>query len=275
MPDNSDYRNNDKKDNEDIRDDCFSLTGITIGCRNIELECKIEKVAKGLRASWENHVSRKDGDDMTSFSFSFDSIQLIKIFSPNGDSVYPSLFVVAMKIKPHTGCELKGLHYKFEGDNSDNSDNWDKRKGYINFQFPNHVKFTNFLKLLNGLCPNKLVGATMREDELPTYSLRVLERINLIERRRMKGLTDDDKVGFPSKVYPFKEEELDKACEGMALPKGCTDGYDVSDRTQYHTKGTPVITVYQKDRWRLEPSEWLNDSIIEFWIKWYVLTLLG
>ncbi len=85
-------------------------------------------------------------------------------------------------------------------------------------------------------------------------------------------------------VYPFEASpaELDKAAEHLTEASGrLKEGDDAEmidvekDSTSTETRETPtslgkthMVTVRGEDYERLEDFEFLNDTLIDFWLKW-------
>ena len=103
-------------------------------------------------------------------------------------------------------------------------------------------------------------------------------------------------------VYPFAGDPIlmDKAAEGLneasgqpLEPRGIDEmavleqkssrltlqsnsGSSDSDDAEAKTKDSKAkarqhyVTIRVEDYERLEPQEWLNDSLVDFWMQWYV-----
>jgi hypothetical protein len=83
-------------------------------------------------------------------------------------------------------------------------------------------------------------------------------------------------------VYPFGGDptEIEKAADGLteaagamkigeavtlATPSECEDDGDGKSRHRAH-----FVTITVEDYDRLDPGEWLNDSLVDLWMQWYV-----
>ena len=268
-------------DDEDA-EDCFDLVRITVGSKHSSNECKIRRIDdSSLEASWKFRTVTR------SIPFSVNDVTEFKTFCSSEND---PLFLVAMKIKPKMSNNLKPMEC-YDPNCSDK----DRRREYVNFQFKNRVDFDGFLGLfreLGNFTDKVMQEAELDVAELDRYSARVLEVITA-QKRKPKGGSkkqgNDLLLVFP---VPFEhsEERVDAASKGMAEPKTCTDDdsddeisgrmvqlnvsrtEDQTDNTKNETKKSRVhyLTIRQEDRERLESTEYLNDTLIDFWMQWYV-----
>ena len=96
--------------------------------------------------------------------------------------------------------------------------------------------------------------------------------------RSRRSLTDIELVGSPNKVllvYPFVGgERIEKVASDMMSGFGpetkfCSDDL-LSQQHDGCTSRAHYVTITEEDRAKYNPGQFLNDTLIDFWMKWYV-----
>jgi Ulp1 family protease len=91
---------------------------------------------------------------------------------------------------------------------------------------------------------------------------------------------------FPFRLIGADQEEIDAAAKGLnelnsaSLSRAIDPiGGGSNAKTAENDKGDSnkkaysqehYITIQERDRALLQPREWLNDTLIDFWMQWYV-----
>lgn len=157
------------------------------------------------------------------------------------------------------------------------------KKRFIVIEFR---KSDEFLKLLASMRKNPIL-VNMLNDSAKLTSLdsrfysEVLRLDNNIERAtRMKSLTRYESTNKVLLVYPFNgnDDAIENAAKGLKEAKiqigkenvvavqaevnnEASDAQDKSVRGHY-------LTIRDEDRHRLTNDEFLNDTLVDFWMQW-------
>ena len=202
-----------------------------------------------------------------------------------------------LRIKPTNENGLSALHSFYLSDEkmpseSDNVSKCVKRKRFVVIELPERSEFDPLIKGLSSsdaLSP--LIASADNEGKL-----RVHEKDEYIEslywnmggnkkkvpsQKRAKFNEDETVLVFP---FNATHAELDSAADGLneANPeKFATIGNELCSATNNKknkpeevsaTSKTHMVTIRGEDFDRLVPFEFLNDTLIDFWINWYVTT---
>ena len=212
-----------------------------------------------------------DDDDDTSFD--------------NRESQDDAMSFLAMRINPTESNRLTDYPRAYLTD--EQLDTRDStmlgKKRFIVIEFR---KSDEFLKLLASMRKNPIL-VNMLNDSAKLTSLdsrfysEVLRLDNKIERAtRMKSLTRHESTNKVLLVYPFNgnDDAIENAAKGLKEAKiqigkenvvavqaevnnEASDAQDKSVRGHY-------LTIRDEDRHRLTNDEFLNDTLVDFWMQW-------
>lgn len=132
----------------------------------------------------------------------------------------------------------------------------------------------------------------MESHELEKYAKPLLEdrrkensaRLRIVRKTRTGSKKKkDDADNKLLLVYPFDfdEEELSKTASGLkelggdllgsdrteVSAQGQVDGDQVSEELKKSTR-THYVTIRDDDKERLCPGQFLNDTLVDFWMRW-------
>lgn len=130
----------------------------------------------------------------------------------------------------------------------------------------------------------KYISVLMQENALDKRArLESSQSPNRSRRRNRLGSSKTLSVEDKQKillVFPFVGgNRVEKAAKGLNLCGGCLSPFDEEDEIisseklteiqQEAASGrTHILTITGEDRERLEPGEFLNDTLIDFWMRW-------
>jgi hypothetical protein len=156
----------------------------------------------------------------------------------------------------------------------------ENEKRYIALEFACAEEFEQFLKRFNRVLSQNgdeffaslLNSGQLKSHEKDGYILPLLKSTRksrngtIDDDDSMKNVKDDEiMLVFP---FPASPDEFDSAATGMkeASVRGdlntCPSVYEISQGK------THMVTIRGEDYKRLVPMEFLNDSLIDFWMKW-------
>lgn len=232
-------------------------------------------------------------------------LQDVKYFIPDGtndcsndgvDDIDDSMAFILFRIRPNDRNKLDQYNnsYDQDYDGSNASDN--KGKRYIAVEARD---VDDFRAMLFSLREHDIIGNFMKEGEIEFHELNefnftlaqdsMKERLIRLESakktqiaaRNKNKLDGDNPLCF---VFPFEieEEVLSQLAEGLTELSGNTMGLDVDmdSNEEYSTvqrdgekeskkvRRTHYVTIRKDDVERLNPMEFLNDSLVDFWMRW-------
>jgi hypothetical protein len=111
-----------------------------------------------------------------------------------------------------------------------------------------------------------LLEAAMKERQARERSL-----VPLHTQRRGSKVSNDIKLVFP---FGTDEDKIDEAADGF--DEAMQQINLLSSRCQRPGKAnlrTHFLTILETDYDRLQPGEFLNDTLVDFWFQWYVMCI--
>ena len=229
-----------------------------------------------------------DSDEEFSFGtsgadFNFVAIQVTPCPGSNNLDTYPNSY------KPDDGTALN-------------------RYRYIVLEFSVDSDFQHFREEMECHLAEILPPGDIKKDECHVFAEALME--NSRRTRRSKRAMDTQSAFIKGRssdatllVFPFAgdEDEIDGAADGLQEASGklktnsgyISDGTDeeledeearklsstkenVKDSNDGEAPKVKVrqhyVTLRVEDYERLQPEEWLNDSLVDFWMQWYGLT---
>jgi sentrin-specific protease 7 len=154
-------------------------------------------------------------------------------------------------------------------------------KRYIVIESNNQIDFEGLIKFLKG---NETIGVLFTND------CNLLKHDNLDEaivsllnfKKPMKPICEEHETAlvFPSSLL---ETELDSVASNLIEPNGklgqnlasMFTNVAIEDKAPNGKQKNHIITILGKDYDRLSPGEFLNDTLIDFWISWLVYRMGG
>lgn len=204
--------------------------------------------------------------------------------------------------------ELDDLNMLSKFSNSYKPDGSDSKCKFIVLDFREGKDMSNLVERIKKLGVTNRSITILREEQKEEYSEALIEHSRKEFRSRYEITPKKKKskflAGKPSDfillVYPFAgdQREIEAAAEGLTEASGenCkedTDEETSKERDIAETSGesinsiTPTneelaaeiaqgkvrqrahyVTIRVEDFERLEPTEWLNDSLLDFWMQW-------
>jgi hypothetical protein len=235
----------------------------------------------------------------------FDDVEEIKYaqMSTSLDDT-EELSLLFMRVKPTGKNNLKSAAGSYLQDGREE----DSAKKFIVLDLRNEEGLGQLrkVKFFNRFFDNN--SNKLQDECVEQYATTLLERIKQeVDSRRKsvgspqstrsksktkRGTKSSDKPNDVLVVFPFgaKEEVIDAAGESLHEASiGCSwnmedgilsctaepdsDEHDESnDETENTSSRAHYLTVRHEDRDRLEVGEFLNDTLIDFWMQWYVWT---
>lgn len=266
---------------------------VTYDVANGILHLSFKKLARATRRN-----SGAGQEVRIDVKLSQDSLIMFKYFKPSKTNDGDLAFV-ALQIDPKksTGLGRYSSSYRPDGP--------DKCK-YIVLNFFGEDQLDIFLQAVAPKVQEILAEAgEIQSNEIQIYAEAVLEAVEK-EKALMRSSAKRSSfiAGRPEQtillVYPFAGDpiKMEAAAEGLNEASGrpldvdqmavleeessrltlqSNSGSSDSDDAEAKKKDTKAkarqhyVTIRVEDYERLEPQEWLNDSLVDFWMQWYVI----
>lgn len=219
--------------------------------------------------------------DEDSADFNFVAIQIDPKSNENNLDTYPNHY------KPYREASLKTQ--------------------YIVLEFRTDDDFEDFCKVMETTLANIFPPGIIEHNETDLFAQALIDDSRKVASSRIAQENHSEFVqGRDSEavllVYPFAGDpkQIEAAAQGLQEPSGklsTKSGYisdssdDEQDTIDQDISGKPMpsskdfneekavakvkvrqhyVTIRVKDYERLHPEEWLNDSLVDFWMQWYV-----
>lgn len=278
----------------------FSLARLFIGVLSFSSNCKlrVNDHVEHLVLSY----STPESPDSSKHIIRFEDVEEIKytqqkVSTSVDDEEEISIFI--LRIKPTTTNGLKGMTSYLQ-----HSEIEDPAKKYIILDLRNNDEFGKVLAQLTQVAFFKAFftenSNKLKEEELATYACSLLTKLKLEAEGRRKSLGSTKKFRdtrtrkkTPSAkdndillVFPFgaTDEAIDAAAYNLGeAAVGCnpnsegnvsyitarpSKNYEANDEAESTTARAHYLTIRQEDRERLDGAEFLNDTLIDFWMQW-------
>jgi len=232
-------------------------------------------------------------------------LQDVKYFIPDDtnegsndgvDDIDDSMAFILFRIRPNDRNKLDQYNNSYDQDYDGSNANDNTGKRYIAVEARD---VDDFRAMLFSLREHDIIGNFMNEGEIEFHELNefnfTLAQDSMKERKirlesakktqiaaRNKNTSDgDNPLCF---VFPFEieEENLSQLAEGLTELSGNTMGLDVEmdsnekcstvqrggEEESKKVRRTHYVTIRKDDVERLNPMEFLNDSLVDFWMRW-------
>lgn len=153
------------------------------------------------------------------------------------------------------------------------------------------------LRLFADRCREKLLVRRVSYEELDpktcaNYAQSLLDNFHSEKRLQQRNkFVEGRALDHTLLVYPFAgdAQEMESATQGLTEAAGSLEvvekkrsasmesSFSSSDDDQGEgktRKRAHFVTINVEDYDRLEPGEWLNDSLVDLWMQWYVVCVL-
>ena len=231
----------------------------------------------------ENTVGKNSDDDVTTTHIRNATIVGNTVIDKKV-SVIPKIqcCYFIMRIKPTEKNGLSTINNSYLSDEKYNgaSSTGDRKKKFVIIETTDK---NSFQAILDGMCQTTYLKALLycklEEDQKNSYIIALLAPA---KKRKKAVVLSKYKEHETILVFPFQahDAELTSAAKGLIEASGklplddsttmfaplkppCTSGIAENPKSKVHT-----VTIHGEDYDRLVPCEFLNDTLIDFWITW-------
>jgi hypothetical protein len=205
----------------------------------------------------------------------------------NRSSFDDAMIFITMRITPTSSNKLTGLHHYLSDEEYEGMMDLKNKRRFIVIELRNNEDLN---KLLQSMSKNPILTNLLKKEgsklisssDISNYSSALLGDNRAEKRKRNQSMSPSVKSNKVLLVYPFdgREDVIEEAARGLneasiqirngsQIPvQRAANTETESGESQEKSVRAHYLTIRDEDRLRLINEEFLNDTLVDFWMQW-------